>query len=182
VNSAALYYVWLTSRSLQVEIAASHGIIGLILYSDPADYSIDPDVPTFPDSWWLPGTGVQRGSVFAGLNGDPLTPNYPAIGLQLCLLRPGNTVNKPSSSEPWSTFKVISLIFSRNKCSLLFLIKLWHSRWPGVTFEGHFRYYKRFHCLSVKRAAYIMYEVNDNGRTSFVSNHFRCRIRWEGLL
>jgi len=61
-------------------LAASHGIVGLILYSDPADYSIDPDVPTFPDSWWLPGTGVQRGSVNL-YNGDPLTPGYPSIGL-----------------------------------------------------------------------------------------------------
>jgi len=63
-----------------VNIAASHGIIGLILYSDPADYSIDPDVPTFSESWWLPGTGVQRGSVMTSLDGDPLTPGYPAIG------------------------------------------------------------------------------------------------------
>lgn len=65
-------------RGDKVSIAARHGIAGLILYSDPADYSLDPDSPTFPDSWWLPGTGVQRGSVHAGINGDPLTPFYPS--------------------------------------------------------------------------------------------------------
>jgi len=38
-------------------------------------------------------------------------------------------------------------------------------RRPWVTFEGHFRYCKRFHCLYMKYTAYIMYKVNYNGRT-----------------
>lgn len=33
---------------------------------------------TFPKTWWLPGTGTQRGTI--GLaDGDPLTPLLPSI-------------------------------------------------------------------------------------------------------
>ena len=60
-------------------IAADHGAIGIILYSDPADYAIDVNDPVYPDSWWLPGTGVQSGTVKVG-KGDPLTPGYPSTG------------------------------------------------------------------------------------------------------
>jgi len=43
-----------------------------------------------------------------------------------------------------------------------------------MTSEGHFKYYKRFHCLYLK-----MYEAKYNGRrrTSYVNNHFYCHIR-----
>lgn len=64
-------------RGDKVSIAADHGAIGIIIYSDPADYSIDVNDPVYPDSWWLPGTGVQRGTVMVG-KGDPLTPGYPS--------------------------------------------------------------------------------------------------------
>ncbi|XP_057408921.1 N-acetylated-alpha-linked acidic dipeptidase 2 isoform X3 [Balaenoptera acutorostrata] len=51
---------------------------GIILYSDPADYSA-PGVQPYPKGWNLPGTAAQRGNVL-NLNGagDPLTPGYPA--------------------------------------------------------------------------------------------------------
>lgn len=64
----------------EVQIAASFGAVGLILYSDPADYSINSSETVYPDSWWLPGTGVQRGTVYTGTKGDPLTPGYPSTG------------------------------------------------------------------------------------------------------
>ncbi len=32
----------------------------------------------YPESFWLPGTGVQRGSL-ALADGDPLTPNWPSV-------------------------------------------------------------------------------------------------------
>lgn len=64
----------------QVRLAASYGAIGIVLYSDPADYSLEPNDPVYPDSWWLPGTGVQRGTVYSKLDGDPLTPGYPSTG------------------------------------------------------------------------------------------------------
>ena len=63
-----------------MHIAASFGAIGLILYSDPADYSLNSNVDVYPDSWWLPGTGVQRGTLYTGTDGDPLTPGYPSTG------------------------------------------------------------------------------------------------------
>lgn len=61
---------------ISVRIASSEGCIGLILYSDTIDYVEDEEV--YPESASLPGTAVQRGTVKA-LEGDVLTPGYPAI-------------------------------------------------------------------------------------------------------
>ena len=47
--------------------------------SDPADYSSD-ETTSYPFSWWLPGEGVQRGTIL-WRDGDPSTPMYPAIGI-----------------------------------------------------------------------------------------------------
>jgi len=60
---------------------------------------------------------------------------------------------------------------------------MWDIMWPmnwaiPVTFECHFRYYERFYCMSQQ---YIIYNVHNNGRTSFVSNHIYCCIPTEGL-
>uniref|UniRef100_G1TPI0 Glutamate carboxypeptidase 2 n=1 Tax=Oryctolagus cuniculus TaxID=9986 RepID=G1TPI0_RABIT len=65
-------------RGNKVKNAQLAGAIGVILYSDPADY-FAPGVESYPDGWNLPGGGVQRGNVL-NLNGagDPLTPGYPA--------------------------------------------------------------------------------------------------------
>ncbi|EPQ07184.1 N-acetylated-alpha-linked acidic dipeptidase 2 [Myotis brandtii] len=65
-------------RGNKVNNAMSAGAIGIILYSDPADYSA-PEVQPYPKGWNLPGTAAQRGNVL-NLNGagDPLTPGYPA--------------------------------------------------------------------------------------------------------
>uniref|UniRef100_A0A8D1ESU1 Aminopeptidase NAALADL1 n=1 Tax=Sus scrofa TaxID=9823 RepID=A0A8D1ESU1_PIG len=65
-------------RGNKVKNAMLAGAKGIILYSDPADYSA-PGVQPYPKGWNLPGTGVQRGNVL-NLNGagDPLTPGYPA--------------------------------------------------------------------------------------------------------
>ena len=67
-------------------LASTFNCSGLVLYSDPADYagysqgSWTPDIAdqqTFPDTWWLPKDGFQRGSLY--INGDPSTPNYPSL-------------------------------------------------------------------------------------------------------
>ncbi|XP_070577787.1 N-acetylated-alpha-linked acidic dipeptidase 2-like [Ptychodera flava] len=59
--------------------AEQHGAIGLIIYSDPADYAIQDATDVYPDSWWLPDTGAQRGNLHVSDHkGDPLTPGYPA--------------------------------------------------------------------------------------------------------
>ncbi|XP_033733442.1 N-acetylated-alpha-linked acidic dipeptidase 2-like [Pecten maximus] len=65
-------------RGDKVKLAAANGAVGVILYSDPAEV-----VPSgsssklYPDGWWLPPSGVQRGTV-GRMSGDPLTPGYPA--------------------------------------------------------------------------------------------------------
>ncbi|XP_012415212.1 N-acetylated-alpha-linked acidic dipeptidase 2 isoform X2 [Trichechus manatus latirostris] len=65
-------------RGNKVKNAMLAGAIGIILFSDPADYAA-PGVQSYPKGWNLPGTGAQRGNVL-NLNGagDPLTPGYPA--------------------------------------------------------------------------------------------------------
>nr|XP_032803549.1 aminopeptidase NAALADL1 [Petromyzon marinus] len=57
--------------------AESVGVVGLLVYTDPADIN-DGDVDNaYPKSWGLPRSGVERGSYFEDM-GDPLTPYYPA--------------------------------------------------------------------------------------------------------
>ncbi|XP_010632018.1 N-acetylated-alpha-linked acidic dipeptidase 2 isoform X8 [Fukomys damarensis] len=65
-------------RGNKVKNAMLAGAIGIILYSDPADY-FAPGIQPYPRGWNLPGTAAQRGNVL-NLNGagDPLTPGYPA--------------------------------------------------------------------------------------------------------
>ncbi|XP_061775263.1 N-acetylated-alpha-linked acidic dipeptidase 2 [Nerophis ophidion] len=65
-------------RGNKVKNAISAGAKGIILFSDPADYSAA-GVQPFPEGWNLPGGGAQRGNVM-NMNGagDPLTPGYPA--------------------------------------------------------------------------------------------------------
>lgn len=74
------FYIMDCLLPLQVKNAMLAGAKGIILYSDPADYSA-PGVEPYPKGWNLPGTVAQRGNV---LNldgaGDPLTPGYPAKG------------------------------------------------------------------------------------------------------
>ncbi len=67
-------------RGIKPKVAAEHGAIGCIIYSDPRDdgYFVD---EVFPKGPMRPSTGVQRGSVmdFAASNpGDPLTPGVGA--------------------------------------------------------------------------------------------------------
>uniref|UniRef100_A0A8C5QH91 glutamate carboxypeptidase II n=1 Tax=Leptobrachium leishanense TaxID=445787 RepID=A0A8C5QH91_9ANUR len=64
-------------RGDKVKNGQTFGCAGMILYSDPADYVAGDLDRVFPDDWWLPGTGAQRGTVL-NTDGDPLTPFYPA--------------------------------------------------------------------------------------------------------
>lgn len=66
-------------RGDKVRLAALHGASAIIIFSDPADYTLDGDTSrVYPNDWWLPPSGAQRGTTFLG-SGDPLTPGYPAI-------------------------------------------------------------------------------------------------------
>ena len=72
-------------RGDKVKFAEQYNCSALIMYTDPLDYSgtaVHSWKPTsknnvYPSSWWLPPSGFQRGTI--GLDGDPLTPDYPAL-------------------------------------------------------------------------------------------------------
>jgi N-acetylated-alpha-linked acidic dipeptidase len=67
-------------RGIKPKVAAEHGAVGCLIYSDPADdgYSVD---NVFPQGPMRPADGVQRGSVMdfpSSSPGDPLTPGVGA--------------------------------------------------------------------------------------------------------
>jgi len=67
-------------RGIKPKVAAEHGAIGCLIYSDPADDGYDVD-NVFPQGPMRPSDGVQRGSVldFPSYSpGDPLTPGVGA--------------------------------------------------------------------------------------------------------
>ena len=66
-------------RGIKPKVAAEHGAVGCLIYSDPADDGyVQGDV--FPIGAWRPRDGVQRGSVadMPLYPGDPLTPGVGA--------------------------------------------------------------------------------------------------------
>src|SRR6267378_4325393 len=66
-------------RGIKPKVAAEHGAVGCLIYSDPADDGyVQGDV--FPAGGWRPRDGVQRGSVMDMpiYPGDPLTPGVGA--------------------------------------------------------------------------------------------------------
>jgi len=65
---------------LQAVNAAKYGVAGVLVYTDPKDINDGKSLPneTFPHSWCLPPSGVERGSYFEYF-GDPLTPYLPAM-------------------------------------------------------------------------------------------------------
>ncbi len=64
-----------TWRGIKPKVAAEHGAVGCIIYSDPRDDGYF-EGPVFPDGPYRPKDGVQRGSVadMPLYPGDPLTP------------------------------------------------------------------------------------------------------------
>jgi N-acetylated-alpha-linked acidic dipeptidase len=67
-------------RGIKPKIAAEHGAVGCLIYSDPADDGYAGG-PTFPNGPMRPRDGVQRGSVMdmPVYPGDPLTPGIGAV-------------------------------------------------------------------------------------------------------
>ncbi|CAO2171393.1 unnamed protein product [Urochloa humidicola] len=55
--------------------ARAAGAAAAVVYPDPLQYGGAPGEAAFPDSRWLPPTGVQVGSLFRG-TGDPTTPMW----------------------------------------------------------------------------------------------------------
>ncbi len=66
-------------RGIKPKVAAEHGAIGCIIYSDPKDDGYAQG-EVFPNGPWRPKDGVQRGSVMdmPTYPGDPLTPGVGA--------------------------------------------------------------------------------------------------------
>ena len=67
-------------RGVKVKIAAEHGAVGCLIYSDPRDDGYFAGA-VFPNGPMRPSDGVQRGSVedLATGSGDPLTPGIGAV-------------------------------------------------------------------------------------------------------
>ncbi|KAG0539335.1 hypothetical protein BDA96_03G314200 [Sorghum bicolor] len=55
--------------------ARAAGTAAAVVYTDPLEYGGAPGEGWFPDSRWLPPSGVQVGSLFRGV-GDPTTPMW----------------------------------------------------------------------------------------------------------
>jgi N-acetylated-alpha-linked acidic dipeptidase len=75
---AKYYHSW---RGIKPKVAAEHGAIGCLIYSEPQDDGYTRD-KVFPEGPMRNPDGVQRGSVmdFAASNpGDPLTPGIGAV-------------------------------------------------------------------------------------------------------
>jgi N-acetylated-alpha-linked acidic dipeptidase len=73
---ARYFHSW---RGIKPKVAAEHGAVGCLVYSDPReDGFVEGD--TFPAGAWRPKDGVQRGSVadMPFYPGDPLTPGVGA--------------------------------------------------------------------------------------------------------
>src|SRR5881396_4239623 len=66
-------------RGIKPKVAAEHGAIGCLIYSDPRDDGYTQG-DVYPHGPWLPRDGVQRGSVMdmPVYPGDPLTPGVGA--------------------------------------------------------------------------------------------------------
>jgi N-acetylated-alpha-linked acidic dipeptidase len=73
---ARYFHSW---RGIKPKVAAEHGAVGCLIYSDPhEDGFVEGEV--FPDGPWRPKDGAQRGSVadMPFYSGDPLTPGVGA--------------------------------------------------------------------------------------------------------
>jgi N-acetylated-alpha-linked acidic dipeptidase len=70
---------WHSWRGIKPKVAAEHGAVGCLIYSDPNDDGYFQG-DTFPEGAWRPKQGVQRGSVMDMpiYPGDPLTPGVGA--------------------------------------------------------------------------------------------------------
>jgi N-acetylated-alpha-linked acidic dipeptidase len=73
---ARYFHSW---RGIKPKVAAEHGAIGCLIYSDPHEDGYEQG-DTFPNGAWRPKDGVQRGSVadMPVYPGDPLTPGIGA--------------------------------------------------------------------------------------------------------
>ena len=82
-------------RGIKPKVAAEHGAVGCIIYSDPrGDGFFHGD--DYPTGGWRPRDGVQRGSVMdTDYPGDPLTPGIGAVpGAKRLDVKEAKTITK----------------------------------------------------------------------------------------
>jgi len=67
-------------RGNKAENAENAGCVGLVIFMDPSSVAMEgtDEANVFPNTFWMPGTAVQRGSLSLS-DGDPLTPNWPSL-------------------------------------------------------------------------------------------------------
>ena len=68
-----MYYIW-NKRKIS-------GCVGLVIFSDPGDVAGEGQnqlTDVYPETMFLPDTGIQRGSLLL-FDGDPETPNMPSL-------------------------------------------------------------------------------------------------------
>ena len=67
-------------RGNKAEHAYQFGCSGLIIFMDPSTVAMEgtEQENLFPNTFWMPGTAVQRGSL-SMVDGDPLTPTWPSM-------------------------------------------------------------------------------------------------------
>lgn len=70
INSVQLTQAW---------AAEKRGAAGVILYTDPQQYAPLGEDAVYPNTVYMPASGVQAGTVLLA-DGDPLTPFYPSVG------------------------------------------------------------------------------------------------------
>ena len=97
-------------RGIKPKVAAEHGAIGCLIYSDPADdgYSVD---NVFPQGPMRPSDGVQRGSVLdfpSTSPGDPLTPGVGATPEAKRLANGGSGWQKEVSDGSFRGWRAIA--------------------------------------------------------------------------
>ncbi|HEX3684070.1 MAG TPA: M28 family metallopeptidase [Bryobacteraceae bacterium] len=82
-------------RGTKPKVAAEHGAIGCIIYSDPLDDGYTAG-EVFPQGAWRPPDGIQRGSVMdTDYPGDPLTPGVASLpGARRLSLQEAKTITK----------------------------------------------------------------------------------------
>ena len=82
-------------RGIKPKVAAEHGAIGCLIYSDPHEDGF-PHGDDYPTGGWRPREGVQRGSVMdTDYPGDPLTPGVGAVpGAKRLDIKEAKTITK----------------------------------------------------------------------------------------
>lgn len=79
---------------IQAINGAPYGVIGVLVYTEPGDINdglMSDFNETYPHSWYLPPSGVERGG-YANNYGDPLTPYLAAKGNLPIKVYPSNFI------------------------------------------------------------------------------------------